>query len=77
MVAQAVMSIFKNLGLKSVNFLDSILPTMLLVIRYFTMVGCCSRCVRFVAIMPVFCFGVFSVLLCWLMIRFVFLSAVA
>ena len=34
MVAQAVMSIFKSLGLKSVDFLESILPTMLLVIRY-------------------------------------------
>ncbi|CAN0439406.1 unnamed protein product, partial [Laminaria digitata] len=33
MVAQAVMSIFKSLDIKSVDFLQSILPTMLLVIR--------------------------------------------
>lgn len=33
MVTQAVMSIFEALGLKSVQFLDSILPTMLVVIR--------------------------------------------
>ena len=35
MVTQAVMSIVKSLGPKSVDFLESILPTMLLVIRYF------------------------------------------
>lgn len=34
MVAQAVTSIFKHLGLKSVDFLDTILPTVFHVIRY-------------------------------------------
>lgn len=33
-VTQAVMNIFKILGLKSVPFLESILPTMLVVVRY-------------------------------------------
>lgn len=36
MVSQAVMSIFKTMGLKSVAFLDSILPTILHVIRFGT-----------------------------------------
>ncbi|CAM9283253.1 unnamed protein product, partial [Sphacelaria rigidula] len=33
MVTQAVMQIFKILGVKSVPFLESILPTMLIVVR--------------------------------------------